>query len=909
MKSLKVFLCLVFFLFLVFALDAQITVRVHRPAPNKLMIEDLWSIDLNNTTSRTQVVYLHGEVTEKDDGLVARANSNVFEIPPGTKRITSRNIGKIADSWYQGKYRELVSRTGKFPSGEYTVCVSVISAESRETFDRDCFEHNILIFGDPRLISPRDGEEVKKNPLFTWTPPTPGSPGDFNYLLYIVEVLEGQTREEAILSNPPWFEKDKISGNVFRYPSSGRRFKEGTYAWQIRISGDVTDFTGKASGKSEIGTFVYSPSVDIIETVSINIISPRDGEEIVDPVVDFEWTPVDMAEVSYTLTIWNTPEDSTDKTTYLDNLKKENFADINPFFRMENIEYPFYVYMGDLRKRFLPGTYAWQVSVGSGDGNEVKSEIQTFSRSVSELVSRLDCEKIKAMLEKLKGQYAAEMRNLLAIQSRLNSLNDEISSKSDRLNKAEKEVKDLEEKLKKQEEDLKKPFDYLRRIFGDEVTLTEYDSPEDLKNKAAGGDYIGMGGIGVIFNDAETALNAFDRVHSLTGKSIGAHVRELRNLKKQKEDTKKSLQKTKTEVQNLKAKVKSLKAEVPKVEQQLAEAKNKTNELKNKINALIDAYKECKLAFNEAQQNAGAEIEAAEEALKGLKSEGIPSIEKETGKIKKIMEACGGAKCHSAADRKLKESVKHRKQAESLMKQSRKKLEEARKKINDDPREAERLAREARDLANKAESEVRRAKDNIEGLAENLKECNPGAIKDRKTLKRFKMDKIVETGFVQDGFTVEQHKKNEENYRMAAEFTKLVAKLAEVLQAVSTLITQTAEIFIAEAVVGEAMPASSSDIVAVILDNWPKIVGKWRAMNMYYIVEGHYETKQTWKECDKCCKWVNKQGPISRGPTVRETIRSNIMIIGAAGESHVKSATSKSVRQIIAITKSRARWK
>jgi hypothetical protein len=105
------------------------------------------------------------------------------------------------------------------------------------------------------------------------------------------------------------------------------------------------------------------------------------------------------------------------------------------------------------------------------------------------------------------------------------------------------------------------------------------------------------------------------------------------------------------------------------------------------------------------------------------------------------------------------------------------------------------------------------------------------------------------------------------------------------------------------------MPASKSDVVAVILDNWPKLVGKWRAMNMYYIVEGHYETKETWKECDKCCKWVNKQSPISKGPTVRETIRSDIMIIGAAGETLVRRATSKSVGQLIAKTKRRARWR
>ncbi len=905
MKSSKVFFYLVFFLLIVFGLEAQITVKLNRPAPNRLMAEDLWSADLNNKTTESQMVYLHGEITERNEGLVARANSDVFEIPSGIKRVTSRNIGRIIDSWYKGNYRELISRTGKFPNGEYTICVSVISAESRETFDRDCFEQDIRIFGEPRLISPRDGEEIIKNPLFTWTPPAPVPSEDLHYTIYIVEMLEGQTAEQAIICNPPWFEEERIRGNAFRYPARGRSFEEGDYAWQIQMSG----VAGSESAKSEIRTFVFLPAMDAAEAINIKLISPENEKEIVDPVVDFQWAPVNIPEVSYTLTIWNMPEDSADRITYLDNLKEENLDDINPFFRLKNIEYPYYIYMGNLRRRFLPGTYAWQVSTTSAKGNEVKSEIQTFSRRVSELVSRLDCEKIKAMLERLKGQYAAAMSKLLAIQNRLNSINDEISSKGDRLSRAEEEVRDLEQELNEQEEDLKKPLDYLKRIAGKDVSFTEYDSPEDLKNKAAGGDYIGMGGIGCIFNDAEEALSVFDKVESLTGKSIGAHVRELRKLKSQKEDTKKSLQRAKTEVRKLKTRINTLKTEVPKVEQQLAEAKNKTNELKNKINALINAYKECKLAFNEAQQNASAEIGATEETLEGLGNEGIPSLKEKTGKVKKLMKNCGGAECHSAADKKLKEAEKHRKRAEEMIKESRRKLDEAKKKIDKEPGESERLAKEARDLANKAAGEVRRAKESIEGLAENLKECNPGAKKDRKTLKRFKMNKIVETGFVQDGFTVEKHKENEENYRLAAEFTKLVAKLAEVLQAVSTLITQTAEIFIAEAVVGEAMPASKSDVVAVILDNWPKLVGKWRAMNMYYIVEGHYETKQTWKECDKCCKWVNKQSPISKGPTVREIIRSDVQIIGAGGESHVKRATNQSVGQLIAKTKSRARWK
>jgi len=384
MKSLKAIPWLFLVLLPAFTINAQVTVKLQRPPPNKLMMENLWYVNLNNTTSETYWVYLHGEVTEEKDGLVGKANSNAFALPPGMKRITSGNIGKITDVWYKGKYKESVVRIGKFPGGKYTVCVSIIGAESKEEFGRDCFKQNIQLSGRPRLTSPKDGAKITKNPLFTWTPPTPRPPADFNYKLRIFKVLEGQTKEEAIQSNPSWFEKDRIVNTVFRYPSSARRFEEGTYAWQIQTSEKVTLRVSEDYGKSETRAFVYAPDIDIIEPISINLISPKDGEKIVDPIIDFEWTPVNVANISYSLTIWEVPEGLAGEMAEGYRLNKESLSDFKPYFHKEGIEEASFIYLKDANEPLGPGTYAWQVKAWVGNQEIGRSEVSVFSLKTEE---------------------------------------------------------------------------------------------------------------------------------------------------------------------------------------------------------------------------------------------------------------------------------------------------------------------------------------------------------------------------------------------------------------------------------------------------------------------------------------------------------------------------------------------
>lgn len=250
---------------------AQIGVRLHKPPPNKLKIPNLWHIDLDNSSENTYTVYLHAEVRDAKKGLVFRANSNDFSLPPGKKRITSKNIKEVRDVFYLKEYEDYIRKTNEFPPGSYTICIYVVESKTKEEIGKDCIEQEVKRIGKVRLISPKDGEVVKEDyPLFVWAPPS-GLPAgaEITYNLRIVEVLSGQTKEEAMRANPAWFEQKEIKETSFRYPASARKFEKGKrYAWM------VIGITAMIKYESEVWEFWYKERPGAGEVV---IKAPAEG--------------------------------------------------------------------------------------------------------------------------------------------------------------------------------------------------------------------------------------------------------------------------------------------------------------------------------------------------------------------------------------------------------------------------------------------------------------------------------------------------------------------------------------------------------------------------------------------------------------------------------------------------------
>jgi hypothetical protein len=270
--------------FVPLVLSAQIQVRLHQPPPNQLKIEHLWWVDLDNTTQLSYTVYLYAEIIEAQKGLIFKARSNSFKLTLGKKRITPKDITDVSNVWYASKYRDYIIRTGSVPEGTYTVCIYVMQEHTGSELGKHCITLPVYLAGAPRLISPQGGSKLKqKHPHFSWTTPAPQPPNvQVRYKIRVVEVLKGQTKEEAMGANVPWFEKGGLTTMSLGYPASARPLeKTKEYAWQIQAI-DASGFpVGKNQGRSEIWQFEYAhrehPVVSAIPKLTVSRTAKREG--------------------------------------------------------------------------------------------------------------------------------------------------------------------------------------------------------------------------------------------------------------------------------------------------------------------------------------------------------------------------------------------------------------------------------------------------------------------------------------------------------------------------------------------------------------------------------------------------------------------------------------------------------
>ncbi len=929
-KLFVVALTFMVFLMALFANAQTVIVVLKQPPPNQWHVEDMWQLTLTNTLQESCNVYLYGTVEEADAGLIFEGTSASFTLEPNYSGPVYRSDLEPADvEFTNDDYEDIVQRTGTLPAGTYTICIYVKSVDG-EDMGYDCKIQIIAHPSPPELINPVDEANVTEElPVFLWLPPMPID--EFvTYNIKLVELLDNQIPIEAMEANPAFYIEEDIPATSFQFPISARPFESGiNYAWKVTaISGD-----GLVMVESPVWSFNYEAAVVVIyEPMPNELISPVNGQvydgPASQPLIMFKWMPIDItavnatlttnpisiSEVFYNLMIWKLPDYLAKKVEEGNILIEEDLSDLEPYFVKEEIKGTscIYPYEFDLVELMSGYHYAWQIQTFCGVGqpignNHGKSEVSTFSVNLEQLVSSLDCDSIRKILDDLKAQLKAKTKNCLDKADRLNRLKDDLSRNKNMLNNAKENKKTLEEKLNKHETSFRNAFNYLKQILGNEATLIEYSNSEDLKQKAVGQNYIGSGGIAILFNDAQSILDAFDRYSAVTGENVGACLKKLRKLRSQKENTKNALQNTENNIQKLNSKIKKLQNNISSLSNELKACRDEIKNLNDKIANLIAAYEECQLAFNAAMQEAENLIEHVDEMINDPSINlSLDSLDTDLRKLQSVIDDCCGTGCECSEMRSsLTQAQEHHQNANEFMKQAKAKLKQAKEKVNTDPREANRLAGEASELVRKAKNELEKAKNSIKGLADN--KCTPGTIKDKKKYKRFKITKIVDVGLVPHGKSIADFKKRMKDYEKSASWISWVYKLSSVLENLGNLINSAFE-FVLAGFVDIAQPADKSEIVDAVLEAWPKIIEANEAMQMYYIVEGYYETKETWEECDECCKWVNKEGPVSNGPTVQKTIRAKWKIIKRAGEIDMRVKTNMSADNLTTQLKNLTVW-
>ncbi|HAX50279.1 MAG TPA: hypothetical protein PK605_01110 [Ignavibacteria bacterium] len=279
--------------------DEKIKIKLHQPPPNQMGVGDLWNLELTNTTNAEMKIYLTGTATEEKDGLIIESKTKVFTLKPGRSNYKYNDFSGAEVKYNNGKYKEIILRTGNAPEGSYTICVTAFDDSGTEVGRENCIMQSVQQLGGITLLTPGDGEELDPDTLpglmFTWTPLPKGGP----YSLRIVELKGSESKEEGIRANRPIIEKEKISISSYQLGSTDPKLEAGKrYAWQV-TSGDV---------ESEVGRFRIDKIRNVTtlgkEKFTIEIVSPTTEKFMPNSRPEFKWrTKNDKNIDSYTLLI------------------------------------------------------------------------------------------------------------------------------------------------------------------------------------------------------------------------------------------------------------------------------------------------------------------------------------------------------------------------------------------------------------------------------------------------------------------------------------------------------------------------------------------------------------------------------------------------------------------------------
>lgn len=224
------------------------------PPPGQMYIESLWRMRLNNLSTETYSAYVYVTIEKSGQGLLMEATTSVFILPPGIISLSSADLSPIRTDFYNNNFENSVSVMGNFPDGFYIITVYVYE-EGGGLLGTDSFTQEVQNQSPPELQYPTDGSEVTEPlPLFTWIPSLPED--DIQYTIRIVNVLSGQSPENAMTSNPAFFTQEGLTVSELAYPVYADRFETGEkYAWQVKAFG-----MGVPVGESEIWSFTCSGS-------------------------------------------------------------------------------------------------------------------------------------------------------------------------------------------------------------------------------------------------------------------------------------------------------------------------------------------------------------------------------------------------------------------------------------------------------------------------------------------------------------------------------------------------------------------------------------------------------------------------------------------------------------------------
>ena len=214
-----------------------------------------------------------------DNRLIAETRTQdmpIMQLPLGSANYFADQIipySALSIHENQGE-RASIIRTGLLPAGNYRFCVKLVDLDgiTISTPQKVCQQMILTDYQMPELILPFNQQQIQpanvQNVIFRWTPISPNPPAQdgIKYLLSVAEVSNGQTPQQAFLSNHPIIEQELVGvnqyylmmGNVNLSNTASNASKQ--YVWSVKALrlNDTPYFTNN-NGFAPFYTFTVLP--------------------------------------------------------------------------------------------------------------------------------------------------------------------------------------------------------------------------------------------------------------------------------------------------------------------------------------------------------------------------------------------------------------------------------------------------------------------------------------------------------------------------------------------------------------------------------------------------------------------------------------------------------------------------
>jgi len=196
-----------------------------------------------NSSDKSIDVKIDAKLT-LNSGLIAMTKTGsmpVLTIPPGGPAIFyAADIFPDNAVTFYGDMRQSTMRTGVLPEGNYDLCISLLSYETLKPLSsQTCRSFSLQKLILPVLVQPEDNKKIvsgtQTTSLFVWTPMLPVTATPANYRVRVVEVLPGQSAQQAFTVNNPLFERSTLGITQLLWPPEVPLPDAGTkLAWGVQ---------------------------------------------------------------------------------------------------------------------------------------------------------------------------------------------------------------------------------------------------------------------------------------------------------------------------------------------------------------------------------------------------------------------------------------------------------------------------------------------------------------------------------------------------------------------------------------------------------------------------------------------------------------------------------------------------